>query len=94
MINKPYPRSYEIDWYDENVWDSITKSPVGIFQFESPFAFQSLCKFKPKSLFEMAHVTAAIRPSGASYRDDLLSRKTHKNPSILIDNLLKKIMDF
>ena len=90
MINKPYPRSYEIDWYDENVWNSITKSSVGIFQFESPFAFQSLCKFKPKSLFEMAHVTAAIRPSGASYRDDLLNRKSHKNPSILIDNLLKK----
>lgn len=37
----------------------------------------------------MSLVTAAIRPSGASYRDDLLARKTHHNPSALIDDLLK-----
>jgi len=36
----------------------------------------------------MSLVTACIRPSGASYRDDLLAHKIHKNPSELIDNLL------
>ena len=42
----------------------------------------------------MSLVTASIRPSGASYRDALLARKPHKNPSELIDNLLKDNMGF
>ena len=37
----------------------------------------------------MSLVTACIRPSGASYRNELLARKIHKNPSELIDELLK-----
>ena len=37
----------------------------------------------------MSIVTACIRPSGASYRDALLSRKPHRNPSEIIDELLK-----
>jgi DNA polymerase III subunit alpha len=53
------------------------------------FAFDSLKKFKPKNIFDMSLVTAAIRPSGASYRDDLLARKIHHNPSKIIDDMLK-----
>lgn len=37
----------------------------------------------------MSLVTAAIRPSGESYRDDLLAHKPYKNPSPIIDELLK-----
>lgn len=37
----------------------------------------------------MSIVTACIRPSGASYRDALLARKPHSNPSEIIDELLK-----
>ena len=88
-INVPFPREHEINWYDENVWNGMLKSSAALFQFESAFAFQSLQKFRPHSLFDMAIVTACIRPSGASYRNDLLERKIHKNPSELIDNLLK-----
>ena len=36
----------------------------------------------------MSIVTACIRPSGASYRDQLLARVPHKNPSEIIDGLL------
>lgn len=55
---------------------------------KSDYAFQLLRKYKPTSIFDMSLVTASIRPSGASYREDLISRKPHKNPSELIDNLL------
>ena len=85
----PYPKSHQINFDDEAVWDSISNNQSMIFQFESPFAADSLKKFKPRSIFDMSLVTACIRPSGASYRDDLLARKTHSNPSELIDNLLK-----
>lgn len=88
-LGKPYPKTHEINWDDENVWEDMIRNPSGIFQFEGKFAFDCLKKFIPKSIFDMSIVTACIRPSGASYRNELLSRKVHKNPSELIDELLK-----
>lgn len=90
----PYPKSHEINWCDEAVWTDMLRSPVGIFQFESAFAFQSLCKMKPKSIEDMSLVTAAIRPSGTSYRDSLLRREINKNPSKIIDDMLEKNLGF
>ena len=65
----------------------MIRNPSGIFQFEGAFAFDCLKKFVPKSIFDMSIVTACIRPSGASYRDVLLARQIHKNPSELIDEI-------
>lgn len=87
-LNRPYPKTHEIDWNDEAVWADMIKNPSGIFQFEGAFAFESLKKFVPKSIFDMSIVTACIRPSGSSYRDKLLARVPHKNPSEIIDELL------
>ena len=92
-MNKPYPKTHEIDWDDEKVWDDI-KNPSGIFQFEGAFAFESLKKFVPKSIFDMSIVTACIRPSGSSYREALLNRRIHKNPSAIIDDLLKENLGY
>jgi len=89
LLGKPYPRMYEIDWDDKDVWNDMAKDPSGIFQFESPFAAESIVRFKPKSLFDLSMLNAALRPSGASYRDDLIAHKIHKNPSKQIDDLLK-----
>lgn len=72
----------------------MVSSPVGIFQFEGNFAFDSLKKFNPKSIFDMSLVTACIRPTGASYRDSLLARVPHKNPSEMIDRLLENNLGY
>ena len=88
LIGKPYPKSHEIDWDDQEVWADMLRCPIGIFQMESDFAFQLLRAFKPTSIPEMSLVTASIRPSGASYRNDLIARKRHHNPSKMIDDLL------
>ena len=88
-LNRPYPKTHEIDWDDEDVWADMIRNPSGIFQFEGAFAFESLKKFVPKSIFDMSIVTACIRPSGSSYRDVLLARQPHSNPSAMIDELLK-----
>lgn len=88
-LGTSYPKTHEVDWLDEDVWNDMARNPAGIFQFEKAFAFECLKKFSPKSIFDMAIVTACIRPSGASYRDDLLSRHIHKNPSEIIDEMLK-----
>lgn len=88
-MGRSYPQTNEINWNDEDVWADMIKSSAGLFQFESGFAFDSLKKFVPHSIFDMSLVTACIRPSGASYRNELLARKPHSNPSELIDDLLK-----
>lgn len=85
----PYPRSHTVNWEDDKVWDDIITSPVGIFQFESQFAFDSLKKFKPRRVNDLSLVNAALRPSGTSYRDRLLGGEINKNPSELIDDLLR-----
>lgn len=84
----PYPRMHEIDWNDEAVWEDIKRSPVGIFQFESDYSHSMLRQYNPKSIYDMSLVTAAIRPSGSSYRDELMKHVPHKNPSPIIDELL------
>ena len=85
----PYPKSHTVNWLDEKVWFHIADSPVGIFQFESTFAYDSMKRFNCKCVNDLSLVNASIRPSGESYRDALLSHKTNKNPSSIIDELLK-----
>lgn len=89
LIGESYPSSHEINWNDEAVWADMLRSPIGIFQFEGDFAFSMLRQYEPHSIFDMSLITAALRPSGASYRDDLMKHKPHKNPSAIIDELLK-----
>jgi len=88
-VGVPYPKTHEVDWNDAAVWEDITRNPTAIFQFESGFASDCLKKYRAKSIFDMSLVTACIRPSGASYRNELLAHKEHGNPSELIDKLLK-----
>ena len=93
-LNQSYPKTHEINWNDQAVWADMIKSPCGIFQFEGKYAFDCLKKFQPHSIFDMSLVTASIRPTGASYRDDLLSRKPHSNPSPIIDKLLENNLGY
>lgn len=84
-----YPKSHEINWEDKNVWEHIIDSPVGIFQFEQEYAFELLKRYKPTMITHLSTVNAALRPSGESYREALISHKPCKNPSPIIDELLK-----
>ena len=93
-IGCAYPKTHEINWEDADVWADMIKNPSGIFQFEGAFAFESLKRFKPQSIFDMSLVTACIRPTGASYRDALLMHIPHKNPSELIDKLLENNLGY
>ena len=90
LIGIPYPKTYQVDFNDEKVWDDMVTSPVGLFQMEGSFAFDSLRKFKPRSVEDVTLVTAAIRPSGASYRDRLLARKPETGWPDEINELLKE----
>lgn len=94
LVGIPYPKSHEIDWDDEEVWKHITDSPVGIFQFESNFAYDLLKKYQPRKINDLSLVNACLRPSGTSYRDRLINREFNHNPSELIDDLLRDNQGF
>lgn len=84
----PYPKSCDLDWDDEKVWDNMIQAQQGIFQFEGDFAFSLLKDFKPCTINHMSMVNAALRPSGKSYRDRMIAGECNKNPSEEIDILL------
>lgn len=84
----PYPKSHTVNWNDNVVWNHITDSPAGIFQFESKYAFECLNKMGCHCVNDLSLVNASLRPSGESYRDRLLARETNHNPSEIIDKLL------
>jgi len=82
-IERLVPDNMDIN--DEKVWNSIKESGLGIFQWESQSAQAYLKElFKPETIERIKSVhpnfsymdlfsigNGAIRPSGASYRDDL-----------------------
>jgi DNA polymerase III alpha subunit len=88
-INSHYLKAHEINWNDNNVWENMITSNVGVFQFEGNYAFSLLKDFKPKFINDMSLINAALRPSGKSYRDRLIRKELNKNPSEQIDELLK-----
>lgn len=89
LANIPYPKAHEVDWNDDEVWEHIADSGVGIFQLESDFATSCMRKMKCHSINDLSMVNGCIRPAGESYRDELLSGKIHKNVSPMLDELLK-----
>ena len=58
------------------------------------YAFKMLQSFQPHKINDMSLVNAALRPSGASYRDRLLAHEINHNPSEIIDDLLKDNFGF
>ena len=93
-LGRPYPKTHEIDWNDKEVWQDMRKDLSMIFQFEGDYAAQCFKKFRTDSIFDMSIVNACIRPSGESYRNDLLARKQHVNCSPVIDELLKNNLGY
>ena len=89
LLGRKWEYAHEINWNDENVWNDMLKSSVGIFQFEGDFAFDLLSQFKPQAINDMSLVNASLRPSGKSYRNRLIGREFNRNPSDIIDKLLE-----
>lgn len=87
--NVPYPKAHEINFDDDNVWEDMISCPVGIFQFESKYSSELLKRFQPHKINDLSLVNASLRPSGESYRDNLIARIPNKNPSKIIDDLLE-----
>ena len=93
-INKAYPRAYEINWNDEEVWKDISDDNTGIFQFESNFSSQLLKQMHPNNIKDLSLVNACIRPSGESYRNKLTKREINYNADERVADLLSDSYGF
>ena len=94
LIGTHFPRAYEVDWNDKDVFEDITQDSTAIFQFESDFAKQSIKKMHPMSVDDICLCSACLRPSGESYREQVYNREWNKNPSKLIDDILSNSYGF
>ena len=94
LIGTHFPKAYEVDWEDKNVFEDITQDSTAIFQFESDFAKQSIKKMHPMSVDDVCLCSACLRPSGESYREQVYNRQWNKNPSKIIDDLLSDSYGF
>lgn len=89
-----YPYMHQVDFEDSEVFEDIKKYPIGIFQFEGEYSHSLLKKYDIKTVNDMTLCNACLRPSGASYRDRLMSHEFNHNPSKEIDELLKENRGF
>ena len=100
--------SDDMDFNDEDVWKDITKSPLGIFQYESDFAHSYLKELLSDStvrrikervpnidyLYLMSMANAALRPAGESYREDLAKGNFYDNGHDILNKFLKETNGF
>lgn len=87
LILSKLPLAKDIDWNDEKVFKEIDRSPVGLFQFESDSAWHYLKKFEPRTVQDIALISAVIRPSCASFRDKLIDRVPNIHKDLRLNEL-------
>ena len=101
LANIPFLTPDNTDYNDKRVWDSIAEDTTMIFQFESGFASDYLKQILKPQVIEkvkkqnpnfsyidlMSMANGAIRPAGASYRNEL-------SQGIYRDNGNKELNDF
>ncbi|WP_440109929.1 PHP domain-containing protein [Paenibacillus sp. QZ-Y1] len=96
----------QINFEDENVWNEMKKSGLGIFQFEKTgwrYLNESLNNFdkfeensggKMSRLDMMTALNGIIRPSGDSIRDDFVKGIPHDNGMKEINSFLGKTLGY
>lgn len=93
---------------DEKVWESMRESTLAVFQWESDVAFNYLKDlFNPKIINKIKKINpnfkyidlfsvgnAAIRPAGASYRNELAKGEFHDNGHKALNDFLSSTLGY
>ena len=91
-IGRPIMSLKEIrESVDDKTWEIYSKGLTStVNQVDTEWGTQLSKKYKPKSIDEVAKLTAAIRPSFDSWRNTFISREKYSNNSEAMDKLLEK----
>lgn len=107
-IDRATPMSDFIDFHDQDVMDDLTKSTIGIFQFEGQRA-QKLVQtmFRPEvqdrmrengvnadPVNQLAFLNAAMRPGAASIIDDVVNGVVKDNGHKALNHLLEDTLGY
>lgn len=104
----PFLTPDNTDYNDKKVWDSIAEDTTMIFQFESGFASEYLKQIlKPEVITKikeqnpnfsyidlMSMANGAIRPAGASYRNELSQGNYRDNGNKALNDFLSPTLGF
>ena len=104
----PFLTPDNTDYNDKKVWDSIAEDTTMIFQFESGFASKYLKQIlKPEVITKikeqnpnfsyidlMSMANGAIRPAGASYRNELSQGNYRDNGNKALNDFLSPTLGF
>lgn len=104
----PFLTPDNTDYNDKKVWDSIAEDTTMIFQFESGFASEYLKQIlKPEVITKvkeqnpnfsyidlMSMANGAIRPAGASYRNELSQGNYRDNGNKVLNDFLSPTLGF
>ena len=107
-IGIPYLSPDTLNFDDEEVWGDIAKDTALVFQFESGFASDFLKQCLSKNTIErikkvnpnfsyldvMAMASGAIRPAGASYRDELSKGIFNNNDNEQLNDFLAPTLGY
>lgn len=108
MAGIPYLTPDNTDYNDMNVWNDIAKDTTMIFQFESGYASEYLKHILQPEIIErvkeknpnfsyldlMSMANGAIRPAGASYRDQLSNGIFKDNGNEELNNFLAPTLGY
>ena len=108
LANIPRLTPDNISFDDKKVWDEIRDDCTMIFQFESSYAGDyikqlfsddTIAKIKEKNsnfsyIDLMSMANGAIRPAGASYRDELSTGEYHDNGHEALNNFLAPTLGY
>lgn len=97
-----------VNFDDLDVWNDISTSGVGIFQWESSFAHQTYKKLFSSETLKKIHLktgkidrlslismgNGAIRPAGESYRDKMCEGELNDNGHPALNELLKPTLGY
>ena len=97
-----------VDFCDKAVWEDILESSLGVFQWESSFAFSVYRRLFSNETLEkifdrigeidylalLSMANGAIRPAGESYRDRMCDGEFNDNGHPALNELLKDTMGF
>lgn len=108
LANIPMALPDNLNLYDDKVWDSIRDDTTSIFQWESTTGQDYISKLLSDSTINrykraglnidkmtlLSIGNSAIRPAGASYRDDLANGVVRKTGSKPIDEFLSNTFGY
>lgn len=108
LANIPFITPDNVNDEDDSVWDNLTKSGIGVFQFEKDSSHAYLAKLLSKEVFDkikneipnvkridlLAAMNGVIRPSGDPIREQFVNGEIFDNHNKEVNEFLSDTLNY